>query len=291
MIIFLLGFLGLAFGSFINAAVWRLHQQSVAGRHKSTKKPPASTSRLRSTLPTGRQADYRLLFGRSMCPHCRHQLAVKDLVPLLSWLQLRGKCRYCGKPISKQYPLVEALTAGSFIWSYLFWEFGGAWSYFSFGFWLLLLTGLLILALYDLRWMILPDRILWPMFAIALISLISGAVINRSVGVISSHLLAATLAGLFFFALHWLGRGRWMGGGDVKLALLMGLILGTNRGMVAFFVGFNLAATYSLVLIAAKRLNRKDVIPFGPFLIAATIIGMLHGQQLFNLYIDLFLPR
>ena len=279
MEIFLLAFLGLALGSFINAAVWRLHEQAKLQKTASKKQKGVSTSSL------------SIFNGRSMCPHCRHQLAAKDLIPLFSWLWLLGKCRYCGKPISKQYPFVEALTAILFVWSYLTWDFSGLGSYLNFGFWLLLLTGLLMLAMYDLRWMILPNRILAPLFIIAAAQLISGAIINHSWGIIGSHLLAASLAGLFFFSLHWLGKGRWMGGGDVKLAILMGLILGTTRGIVAFFVGFNLAAAYSLALIAAKRLNRKDVIPFGPFLIAATIIGVLHGQQLFNLYINLFLPH
>ena len=283
MIILLIIILGLAFGSFINAAVWRLHQQARAQKAKSKKQKDNSSSKLLAT-------NYSVLKGRSMCPYCRHQLAVRDLVPVFSWLWLRAKCRYCRKPISLQYPLVEALTAGLFIWSYLAWDFSGSLSYLHFGTWLLLLTGLIALALYDLRWMTLPDRILRPLYIIASLNLGVGAIVNRSLGVIGSHLLAASLAGLFFFALHWLGRGRWLGGGDVKLAILMGLILGTGKATVAFFLGFNLAAGYSLLLIAARRLNRKDIISFGPFLIAATIIAQLYGQQLFNWYIDLFLP-
>src|SRR5665213_2769212 len=97
MIIALLALLGLVFGSFVNALVWRLHEQEVLleKRKKPSKKQLEKLS---------------ILNGRSMCPHCKHELAIKDLVPLFSWIALKGKCRYCGKPISWQYPVVELLT-------------------------------------------------------------------------------------------------------------------------------------------------------------------------------------
>ncbi|MEX2014368.1 MAG: prepilin peptidase, partial [Candidatus Saccharimonadales bacterium] len=94
---------GLSLGSFINALVWRLWQQE-------NKKQKTKNDRR-----------YSILKGRSICPHCKHILQAKDLIPVLSWVLLRGKCRYCNKPISAQYPLVEAGTAALFILSYVFW--------------------------------------------------------------------------------------------------------------------------------------------------------------------------
>src|SRR5260221_566501 len=95
--------LGLTFGSFINALVWRLHKQNEDSA-KEQKVPNLS-----------------IATGRSMCPNCYHELAAKDLIPVLSWLSLGGKCRYCRQPISWQYPLVELLTAGLFTVSYIYW--------------------------------------------------------------------------------------------------------------------------------------------------------------------------
>src|SRR4051812_13278636 len=100
MIIAVLIVFGLCLGSFVNALVWRVHEQEAA------KKPNKKLS---------------VLNGRSMCPHCEHELAAKDLIPVLSWLSLGGKCRYCHKPISKQYPLVELLTALLVVGSYIWW--------------------------------------------------------------------------------------------------------------------------------------------------------------------------
>src|SRR5579871_5847178 len=99
MLIFILIVVGLAAGSFVNALVWRVHEQS-------KKKKSAELS---------------ILKGRSMCPRCKHELAASDLIPVLSWLWLRGKCRYCQKPISPQYPVVELAVALVFVSSYFWW--------------------------------------------------------------------------------------------------------------------------------------------------------------------------
>ena len=99
-VIIILAWLGLCAGSFVNALVWRLHEQ------KRSKKADKKLS---------------ILNGRSMCVHCRHELTWYDLIPLFSWLLLRGKCRYCKKPISWQYPIVELATAAVFVLSYIFW--------------------------------------------------------------------------------------------------------------------------------------------------------------------------
>src|SRR5262245_33007691 len=129
----ILTLLGLCLGSFVNALVWRIHEA-----HKGNK--------------------ISIFTGRSQCPHCHHQLAAKDLVPVLSWLIIRGRCRYCGQPISKQYPLVELAMVAVFIVSYAYWPGG----FYGTGAWVLLISwmavsvGLLALLIYDLKWMLLP---------------------------------------------------------------------------------------------------------------------------------------
>ncbi|MBI3983803.1 prepilin peptidase [Candidatus Microgenomates bacterium] len=280
----IISLLGLLCGSFINAAVWRLHLR--------IQKPGARSQNKQAGLKTPntehRKPDYSLLSGRSVCPQCRHQLAAADLIPIASWLWLKGRCRYCHKPISAQYPIVELLTAGLFAWSYLRWDFNGLLSQLDLGVWLMMLVGLIILAVYDLRWMILPNAVIYPLIVLAVVHLGLRVAMTGSGEIISSNLLAAAVAGLFFYSLYVVGRGRWMGGGDVKLALLMGLLLGSGRTLVAMFIGFNVAALVSLILMAARRLKRQDLIPFGPFLIGATIVSMLYGAQFFNAYIDYF---
>ena len=136
MIIAILAVVGLILGSFVNALVWRMHEGlSVA-------------------------------HGRSMCPHCKHTLAARDLVPVFSWLMLRGKCRYCKKPISPQYPLVELATSGLFVASYIWWPsvFTGS-QEAIFVLWLAILVGLVALAVYDIKWFLLPNKLIYPLSA------------------------------------------------------------------------------------------------------------------------------
>lgn len=219
----IIGTIGLLVGSFVNAAVWRTHLHEVKTKKYHHRK-------------------YSLFNGRSVCTNCHHQLAWYDLVPVLSWIWLRGKCRYCNKSISLQYPLVELMTAGLFILSYIKWDLISQLDYLQLGLWLVLLSGLLILAIYDVRWMILPDRVMKPLFAVAGLQIVTATIAGESSTLIYDHLVAVLLAGGFFFALFALSKGRWMGGGDVKLTLLMGLILGVRDILVALVLAFNVAA-------------------------------------------------
>src|SRR3990167_681571 len=140
--------LGLVAGSFVNAWVWRRRQLEIKKQNRLS-----------------------VVSGRSQCPDCGHQLSAKDLVPVISWLWLRGRCRYCKKPISRQYPIVELLTAAVFVLSYYYWPGGvetiGDW--LSLSLWLLSLIGLVALAVYDSRWLILPNQIIYPTLFITIV--------------------------------------------------------------------------------------------------------------------------
>lgn len=275
MIIVVLIVIGLCLGSFVNALVWRVHEQAQKQPVKSKKTKQAKTQNL------------SILNGRSMCPHCKHELAVKDLVPVLSWLNLKGKCRSCHKPISVQYPLVELATAGLFVLSYACWPqaFNGL-QVVIFGLWLLLLTGLLALLVYDLRWMLLPNRLIYPLGAIALgqatiIILTAG----RPLTALTSSVLGVLVGGGIFYGLFQLSGGKWIGGGDVKLGWLLGLIVGTPaRSLLLIFLASVLGSAVSLPLLACGRLKRDSIIPFGPFLIVAGIIVRLYGDSLLSWY-------
>jgi leader peptidase (prepilin peptidase) / N-methyltransferase len=272
MLILFFALLGLLIGSLVNAVVWRLHEQSSARKSKSGKSDKLS-----------------IVSGRSMCPKCRHQLAAIDLIPVLSWLSLRGRCRYCRTPISVQYPMVELAMA--VLYALLGFSLTQvplslvAW--FEIAFWLYFLAVLAILAVYDWKWYILPDAVLLPAIVVGMIRLGALVALGYPLEFAVWALLAALVAGGSFYALVAVSRGKWMGGGDIKLVFLMGLILGGAKLVVALMIAFNAGAIVGLLLIALKRKNRNDHIPFGPFLVGGTIIALLYGQVIVDWYVKL----
>jgi prepilin signal peptidase PulO-like enzyme (type II secretory pathway) len=280
MIILALIVYGLCLGSFVNALVWRVNQQA----HENAKKKPDSKTLKKLSLSR----------GRSMCPNCAHELAVKDLVPLFSWLWLRGRCRYCQKPISKQYPIVEVATAALFIFSYVCWpESLHGVQLAIFLCWLPALVGLVALTVYDLKWTLLPDRILYPLYvfglAIAVLNIINA---DHHLKAILNLLLAVLVAGGIFYGLFQLSAGRWIGGGDVKLGFLLGLIAGTPaRSFLLLFVASLSGCFISLPLLSTHRLKRSSIIPFGPFLILGIIVVQIFGGDLLSWYMRTFIPN
>jgi prepilin signal peptidase PulO-like enzyme (type II secretory pathway) len=248
--------LGIFIGSFINALVWRIH----------TNRP--------------------IFLGRSMCPKCKHRLTPYELVPLLSWLALKGKCRNCKKPISLQYPLIELLTGVLFGLFYLSYSFDSVIAYFLFVNWLLILLILITLTIYDFRWMLLPNKLLKLLLFFSL-SQILVLIINGEYLYVVYSLISAVIFGGFFYAMHAYSKGKWMGGGDVKLAFIMGLLLGFSKIVVALMVAFNSAALIGGFFLLTKKYTRKSLMPFGPFLIGGTIIAELYGVNIVNWYLGL----
>ncbi len=271
MVIVIMVVLGLCLGSFVNALVWRLHEQSGESRKASA----AAKKRL------------SIISGRSLCPHCHRDLAAKDLVPLVSYLSLGGKCRYCQQPISIQYPIVELATAGLFALSYLFWpsELSGS-EIILFGLWLGLITGFMALLVYDLRWFLLPNRLIYPLAVLggiyAAISILSD---DKPLTALISTIIAVAIGGGIFYLLFQMSGGKWIGGGDVKLGWLLGLVLGTpGQAILCIFAASLLGTAVSLPLLYRHRLTKKSIIPFGPFLIAGAIIAQLFGADILDWY-------
>lgn len=250
--------LGLILGSFVNAAVWRLKNKK------------------------------DLLLGRSECTHCHHRLAWHDLIPVFSWLLLGGKCRYCGKKISPQYPLVELGLAAYFVASLAFWPFGfdGTVELLRFGIWLLAGVPLAILFVYDLRWLILPDKLTLPLIGLGAAMAILHGLQATSVSLFLFDLLGslAILSG-FYLVLYLVSQGRWVGLGDVKLGAALGLLLCDWRlALIAFFLANLIGTIVSLPAMALKKIKRTSHIPFGPFLILGFIVAGLVGQILIDWY-------
>lgn len=281
MIIVALVLLGLCLGSFVNALVWRLHEREVMSNELrvKSKRPP------HSPLTTRSLSIWR---GRSMCPDCHHELAAKDLVPVMSWLWLKGKCRYCQRPISWQYPLVELATAGLFIVSYAFWpsQLSALSSQLLFAFWLVFLTGFMALTVYDLRWMLLPDKVVYPLLGLAAIMVvIKLGFLHGGVSALTEAVYGLLIGGGLFYLLFQLSGGKWIGGGDVKLGSLLGLIVGGPASALLLLFLASLAGTMvALPLLLTGHAKRTSRLPFGPFLILAAVVVYLFGGSLIHWY-------
>ena len=302
--------LGLCFGSFVNALVWRLYQQGNGGEGEeqgpeSDKKDKKSGKKARHAvayppaLTPPPASELSILKGRSMCVDCRHTLAAKDLIPVLSWVSLRGKCRYCRKAISWQYPLVELLTAGLFVASYVFWPLPLSGSGLlglsvsnglAFGFWLIFLVGFMALAVYDLRWFLLPNKIVYPLLVLAAGQALARAALDGDVAILTTAIWGLAIGGGIFYLLFQVSRGTWIGGGDVKLGFLLGLIVGGPvNSLLLLFLASLLGCLVTVPLLLSGRATRKSHIPFGPFLLLAAIIVQLFGAAILAWYQHQFL--
>lgn len=239
------------------------------------------------------ETNQNFLGGRSFCPLCQHQLGFWDLIPVFSFLFLKGRCRYCHQKISFQYPLVELVTAIIFLLISL-----TANNIFTMMNLFLLSCFLLIIFLYDFKHYIIPDKIIYPAIVIALLYQVgsigdSGFISNSGFPIpgfkiLINPLLSAFLAGGFFLTLVFFSRGKWMGIGDVKLAFLMGLFLGFPNLLVALFLAFLIGAIIGIGLIITGKKTLKSEVPFGPFLISGTFLALFWGEKIFAWYLDLF---
>jgi len=243
--------LGLIVGSFLNCVIYRLEE------NKS------------------------FLKGRSYCPHCKHILNWQDLIPLLSFLFLKGRCRYCQKPISLQYPLVELVTGLLFVSFFIF--------HFSF-FIFLIACFMIIIFVYDLRHYIIPDKIIYPAI---LVSGIWYLVSSIFLGLYTKYEILNTIysafgAATFFLLIVLISRGKWMGVGDIKLAFLMGLVLSPPKILVALFLAFFIGAIIGMGLIISGKKTLKSEVPFGPFLVTGTFIALFFGEKIIQWYLNLF---
>ena len=277
MIIAVLAVVGLCMGSFVNALVWRVHEQAEEwGKKKPNKRYLNSLSIRR---------------GRSMCTHCHHVLAAKDLIPVVSWLRLRGKCRYCGKPIDDS-PVVEIVLGVLFVASYMWWPVALTGSEVAvFVLWLILLVGLVALTIYDLRWMLLPNRLIYPLAAVAVVQAIIAVVTSVTpLNSLWNMVAGVAVGGGVFYLLFQLSRGKWIGGGDVRLGWLLGLIVATpGRSLLLIFVASLCGSLVSVPLLSSGRLKRTSTIPFGPFLILGAIVVVLFGMSIGDWYQHTFM--
>lgn len=236
---------GLIVGSFLNCVIYRLE--------------------------TGES----FLKGRSFCPHCKQKLIWQDLIPVLSFFILKGKCRYCSQKISWQYPLVEIVTGFLFLLIFYHTSYNISYTIYE----LIIACFLIIIFVYDLKYYIIPDKVIYPAIAITAIYQLSRFGLE--------YFYAGLGAAAFFLLIVLVSKGRWMGVGDIKLAFLMGLFLGWPNILMALFLAFFIGAIIGIGLIIAGKKQLKSEVPFGPFLVAGTFLAMFWGQKLINWYLYL----
>lgn len=220
------------------------------------------------------------LKGRSKCFSCGKELSWYELVPILSFLILHGKCSACKSKISLQYPLVELITGALF--SLVFWKFGFS---FILPLYLLIVSILVAISIYDFLHKIIPDGMVFTFASITLIFLFARFGLANSFNVtFFLDILAGPILFSFFAFLWLISSGKWMGFGDAKLALGVGWFLGLYGGVFSIMLAFWIGAAFSLFIIALERLNLlhknltiKSEIPFAPFIILALFIELFFG--------------
>jgi len=254
----LLFILGLLTGSFLNVCIHR--------------------------IPRGES----VVFPSSRCPGCGGRLGSLDLIPVVSYFLLRGRCRYCGMLISPRYLIVELLTPILFLLVYnvvfkgvaeISEDIAGLVPVLLLLKYLFLTSVLIVVTFTDLEHYLIPNKVV-------LFALVGGVVINLAVRDLSliSAVLGTVSGSLLLLVAGLLSKGG-VGGGDIKLAAVIGLFLGWPAGLLATFLAACFGGAAGLFLISLKKKSRKDVVPFAPFMALGAVVTMLWGDSLINWYL------
>lgn len=248
----LISLYGLVIGSFLNVCIYRIPREE------------------------------SIVFPSSHCPNCGTKLKAYDLVPLLSYIVQRGKCRYCGEKISPQYPIVELLN--SLVYILIYNKFGLSLSFIFYG---IIFSILIVIAFIDLKEMIIPDILVILIIIITIIyKVLLFLLYSKSPDLLNS-IGGLVLSSLLFVLIILVSKGG-MGGGDVTLIGSLGFILGIKNIFLTIFLSFILGAIISVILLITKIKGKKDPIPFGPFIILGFFITLFWGEDLINWYLSLF---
>lgn len=241
-----------------------------------------------------------IILSRSVCTSCKKPLKWHHLIPIVSWAFLRGKCAYCGKKISVRYVLLEITTALVFLFTFLHWNFIISipstvdptfftyqidWKIFEiFLFYVVQFSFLIAIFFYDLMYKEIPDKFSIPAIALAILG---GFLFTFPTPF--SMLIGAVGISSFFAAQFFLSKGKWVGGGDLRLGFLMGALLGWEKGLLALALSYILGGIIGVILLASKKVTRKTAVPFGPFLIIGLLTALFFGDQIINWYFSLVL--
>lgn len=248
LIVIFLFILGTVIGSFLNVCIHRM--------------PKGDT----------------VLYNPSSCPSCKNKLKLYDLVPVLSYVILKGRCRYCESKINPRYPFVELMTGLIFIVTY----YSIGWNLILIKY-LFIFSMLVIISFIDIKHQIIPNKLV----IILLIWAVGWQIFFPKISLYQAGLGALLGGGLFFLAALISGGG--MGGGDIKFMFAAGFFLGLTSTLLTIFLASLVGGIIGASLMMLKLKDRKDPIPFGPFLSFAVFISSLWGEEIIELYLQAFL--
>ncbi len=275
---------GLCLGSFAGASLWRQR-----ARHLAEDKARGDDYDKREYKQLKKLTVAPLMRDRSQCLHCSYTLRWYDLIPLVSWLSLKGRCRNCRAPIGYLEPLIELGVALYFVLSFAFWPYQleSGLDIARLAIWLIAGVGLAILFAYDQKWSLLPDRV---NFTVIGLGLISAVIVTLQADDMLSALASIGGSIIILSGVYWLlyvvSQGKWIGFGDIKLGLGLALLLADFR--LAFIAIFAANLIGCLVVIPAMitgKLKRNAHVPFGPLLIVGAFIAQLTGLYLVDMYL------
>ena len=216
--------------------------------------------------------------SRSYCPSCKHLLNGEDLIPILSYILLKGKCRYCGNKISIQYLFIELLSGCLGILCYYRYGFNMNWILHF-----LVVELCIVISFIDIKTMIIPDELNIFIFILGLIR-----VFYYDLSLIEYILYSIGIPIIFMILNKF--YIDCIGGGDIKFMFSIGFLLG-KRIYISFFIGVFSAFIYALYLLIIKKYHRKSRFAFGPFLSLGNIVAILYGNKLLRVYSSLFLKN
>ncbi|MCW8806914.1 MAG: A24 family peptidase [Rhodanobacter sp.] len=270
----LAGVLGLVVGSFLNVVILRLPERMAAGWRREAR-DILELEVDSAPLPPG------IVREPSHCPQCKHPLSAADNIPLLGWLLLGGRCRYCKAPISIQYPLVELLSG--VLSAVIVWKFGPSWSALA---GLALTWTLIALSGIDFRTQLLPDQLTFPLLWLGLLlSLLPMFVDTRSA------IIGAAVGYLSLWSVYWVFKlltGKdGMGFGDFKLLAALGAWMGPVSLLPMILLSSLIGALIGGSLIVLRRHQRELPMPFGPFIAAAGWVWFVAGHELLQGYMQM----
>lgn len=262
LIVIFLGVVGAAMGSFAGATVWRIYKKM----------------------------DF--LKDRSECEHCHHKLSALDLVPVFSWLFLRGRCRYCHKKIGAMTLVLEIVTAAIFVLSFVFWPLGQLYvdsSIFDllqgvlFIIWLVMVVFMIMLLAYDYQWKLLPNKLMFPLIGVSLLFSVLNNIFVQDNTLLSS-IYSMTLGLIPITGVYGLiyifSGGRLIGFGDVKFGIVAGVVLGWQGALFVLVIANLLGSVVTLPMLLRGKMKMDSQMAFGPFLIVAMLGVFLFQENL-----------
>lgn len=261
MAIYILMFVvGACVGSFLNVTIFRLPEKKSIIRHPST------------------------------CPFCHQKIKKYDLIPILSYLMLKARCRHCKEKISWQYPAVELITAVAFVFLAYYHDLALDWANPLFFRDIVFAAALIVMFTTDLRYYLLFDAIMVPMMFFAFFAnvFILGNSYNYFY-VVLNLLTGAIIMSGFFWLQHVVSKGRWIGEGDISLGAVIGFMLGWPQVLLVLFLAYVGGAIISLFLLALGKRNLKSPLPLGTFLCAATFVALIWGANIINWFLGILI--